>query len=66
VNRTQIDPDKMNHTIVPAAACLTLLTAGSLSVYGNFDLILPLLAAIAGVFVIYMAVIMVTTRKIPV
>ena len=55
----------MNQTIIPASACLTLLTMATLSVYGNFDLILPFIAAFAGVVAMYLVVIMGTARKIP-
>jgi hypothetical protein len=48
----------MNHTIIPAAACLTLLTAGSLSVYGDFDLVIPLIVSVSAVCILYLAIMM--------
>jgi hypothetical protein len=48
----------MNHIIIPAAACLTLLTAGSLSVYGDFDLVIPLIVSVLAVCILYLAIMM--------
>jgi hypothetical protein len=53
----------MNHTIIPAAACLTFLTAGSLSIYGNFDLILPSIIAISIVCILYLVFMMVLHKR---
>jgi hypothetical protein len=55
----------MNHTIIPAVACLTLLTAGSLSVYGSFDLVLPLIVSISTVCILYLVIVMAITHKTP-
>ena len=55
----------MNHTIIPAAACLTLLTAGSLSIYGNFDLVLPFIVSISIVCILYLVIMMVVKQKTP-
>jgi len=52
----------MNHTIIPAAACLTLLTAGSLSVYGDFDLVIPLIVSVSAVCILYVAVMIAVTH----
>jgi len=65
VSRTQTNPERMNHTIIPAAACLTLLTAGSLSIYGNFDLVLPFIVSISTVCILYLVIVMVVTQKTP-
>jgi hypothetical protein len=58
MSRTQTNPDRMNHIIIPAAACLTLLTAGSLSVYGDFDLVIPLIVSVLAVCILYLAIMM--------
>jgi hypothetical protein len=55
----------MNHTIIPAAACLTLLTAGSLSIYGNVDLVFPFIAVISIVCILYLLIMMVALHKTP-
>ena len=66
MNRTQTDPEKIHHTIIPAAACLTLLTVGSLSIYGSFDFTLPLIVAIVSVFVVYFVILKITPQNVPV
>ncbi len=53
----------MNHIIITAAACLTLLTAGSLSIYGNFDLVLPFIVSISIVCILYLVIMMVVHAK---
>lgn len=55
----------MNHTIIPAAACLTLLTAGSLSVYGDFDLIAPLIVSVSAFCILYLAIMIAVTHTTP-
>jgi hypothetical protein len=66
VSRTETNPDKINHTIIPAAACLTLLTAGTLSVYGSFDLFLPVLVSISAICILYLLIVMVVVKKTPI
>jgi len=65
VSRTQTNPDRVNHTIIPAAACLTLLTAGSLSVYGDFDLIAPLIVSVSAFCILYLAIMIAVTHTTP-
>jgi hypothetical protein len=47
--------------IIPAAACLMLLTAGSVSMYGSYD-VLPVIASII-IFCILSLVIMIAVPK---
>lgn len=55
----------MNHTIIPAAACLTLLTTGSLSVYGDVDLIIPLIVSVSAVCILYLTIMIAVTHTTP-
>jgi hypothetical protein len=63
MSRTETNPDKINHTIIPAAACLALLTMGTLSVYGSFDLLLPFIVSISAVCILYLLIVMVVGQK---
>ncbi|WP_157677708.1 hypothetical protein [Methanoregula boonei] len=65
MSRTETNLDKINHTVIPAAACLALLSAGSLSVYGEFDLVVPLIASISAVCILYLAIMIAARHTAP-
>jgi len=64
VNTLSQNPEKLNLYIIPAVACLMLLTVGTLSVYGSMDLILPMVISFSIVGVFYLAMI-VAREKLP-
>ena len=64
MSTTQTDPSRNINTIIPAAACLMLLTAGSVSVYGSGD-VLPVVTSIAIVCILSLVIIMVIVKKTP-